>query len=214
MIALGRKNWKFVGSCIIGCACGDSLTRWWAVAAIWGIDPFAYLREVLPKMHELWEPSRPTNNSPNCSPMPGHDTGRLLSARRLPWPEPSRQRISPLPAPTAFAGYVPCCRSCTNWEASRRKSNSPNFSPMPGHDTVRLLSRRLLSSPEPSRLHRPCSTQPRPQWRSPGVYGASMPTFFRTRSFRQRSGGRRSRWLATPGPGERTLGGHAATGEL
>ena len=51
-IALGRKNWKFVGSASSGVSAAIHFTVVGSCRHI-GIDPFAYLREVLPKLHEL-----------------------------------------------------------------------------------------------------------------------------------------------------------------
>jgi transposase/uncharacterized coiled-coil protein SlyX len=51
-IAVGRKNWKFVGSA----ASGSSAAIHFKVVGSCrhlGIDPFAYLRDVLPKLHDL-----------------------------------------------------------------------------------------------------------------------------------------------------------------
>jgi transposase len=52
MIALGRKNWKFVGSASSGASAAIHYTVVGSCRHL-GIDPFAYLREVLPKMHAL-----------------------------------------------------------------------------------------------------------------------------------------------------------------
>ena len=51
-IALGRKNWKFVGSASSGVSAAIHFTLVGSCRHV-GIDPFAYLREVLPKLHEL-----------------------------------------------------------------------------------------------------------------------------------------------------------------
>lgn len=51
--------------------------------------------------------------------MPGHVAVRRPSPRRLPLPEPTRQRASPLPTPTAFAGCVH-----TTWPAPLRGSST------------------------------------------------------------------------------------------
>ena len=52
MIALGRKNWKFVGSASSGASAAIHYTLVGTCRHL-GIDPFAYLRDVLPKMHAL-----------------------------------------------------------------------------------------------------------------------------------------------------------------
>ena len=52
MIALGRKNWKFVGSAKSGASAAIHYTLVGSCRHL-GIDPFAYLRDVLPKMHAL-----------------------------------------------------------------------------------------------------------------------------------------------------------------
>jgi hypothetical protein len=51
-IALGRKNWKFVGSASSGASAAIHFTVVGSCRHL-GIDPFAYLRDVLPKMHAL-----------------------------------------------------------------------------------------------------------------------------------------------------------------
>ena len=51
-IALGRKNWKFVGSASSGASAAIHYTVVGTCRHL-GIDPFAYLREVLPKLHAL-----------------------------------------------------------------------------------------------------------------------------------------------------------------
>ena len=51
-IALGRRNWKFVGSAKSGASAAIHYTLVGSCRHL-GIDPFAYLREVLPKMHAL-----------------------------------------------------------------------------------------------------------------------------------------------------------------
>lgn len=51
-IALGRKNWKFVGSAASGASAAIHFTVVGSCRHL-GIDPFAYLRYVLPKLHEL-----------------------------------------------------------------------------------------------------------------------------------------------------------------
>jgi len=73
-----------------------STSRCWEVAAIWG-RPVRVPARRAAEVARPGKQSRRKSNSPNLSPMPGHDTVRLLSPRRLPWPEPSRQRISPPP---------------------------------------------------------------------------------------------------------------------
>jgi transposase len=52
VIALGRKNWKFVGSAASGASAAIHYTLVGTCRHL-GLDPFAYLREVLPKMHAL-----------------------------------------------------------------------------------------------------------------------------------------------------------------
>lgn len=56
-IAVGRKNWKFVGSASAGASAAIHFTVVGSCRHL-GIDPFAYLRDVLPKLHELG--SKPT----------------------------------------------------------------------------------------------------------------------------------------------------------
>jgi transposase len=51
-IALGRRNWKFVGSASSGAGAAIHFTVVGSCRHL-GIDPFAYLRDVLPKLHEL-----------------------------------------------------------------------------------------------------------------------------------------------------------------
>ena len=51
-IALGRRNWKFVGSAKSGASAAIHDTLVGSCRHL-GIDPFAYLRDVLPKMHAL-----------------------------------------------------------------------------------------------------------------------------------------------------------------
>lgn len=51
-IALGRRNWKFVGSAKSGASAAIHYTLVGSCRHL-GIDPFAYLRDVLPKLHEL-----------------------------------------------------------------------------------------------------------------------------------------------------------------
>ncbi len=51
-IALGRANWKFVGSAASGANAAIHFTVVGSCRHL-GIDPFAYLRDVLPKLHEL-----------------------------------------------------------------------------------------------------------------------------------------------------------------
>ena len=51
-IALGRTNWKFVGSAASGSNAAIHFTVVGSCRHL-GIDPFAYLRDVLPKLHEL-----------------------------------------------------------------------------------------------------------------------------------------------------------------
>ncbi|MCE9564032.1 MAG: transposase [Planctomycetes bacterium] len=51
-IALGRKNWKFVGSASSGANAAVHFTVVGSCRHL-GIDPFAYLRDVLPKLREL-----------------------------------------------------------------------------------------------------------------------------------------------------------------
>jgi hypothetical protein len=51
-IALGRRNWKFVGSAASGPSAAIHFTVVGSCRHL-GIDPFAYLREVLPKLHAL-----------------------------------------------------------------------------------------------------------------------------------------------------------------
>ena len=51
-IALGRKNWKFVGSASSGASAAIHYSVTGTCRHL-GIDPFAYLREVLPKLHAL-----------------------------------------------------------------------------------------------------------------------------------------------------------------
>jgi transposase len=51
-IALGRKNWKFVGSASSGVSAAIHYTLVGTCRHL-GLDPFAYLREVFPKMHGL-----------------------------------------------------------------------------------------------------------------------------------------------------------------
>ena len=51
-VALGRRNWKFVGSASSGASAAIHYTLVGSCRHL-GIDPFAYLREVLPKMHAL-----------------------------------------------------------------------------------------------------------------------------------------------------------------
>jgi hypothetical protein len=51
-IAVGRKNWKFVGSASSGASAAIHFTVVGSCRHL-GIDPFAYLRDVLPKLHEL-----------------------------------------------------------------------------------------------------------------------------------------------------------------
>jgi transposase len=56
-IAVGRKNWKFVGSASAGVSAAIHFTVVGSCRHL-GIDPFAYLRDVLPRLHELG--SKPT----------------------------------------------------------------------------------------------------------------------------------------------------------
>lgn len=56
-IAVGRNNWKFVGSASAGARAAIHFTVVGSCRHL-GIDPFAYLRDVLPKLHELG--SKPT----------------------------------------------------------------------------------------------------------------------------------------------------------
>jgi transposase len=51
-IALGRRNWKFVGSAASGANAAIHFTVVGSCRHL-GIDPLAYLRDVLPKLHEL-----------------------------------------------------------------------------------------------------------------------------------------------------------------
>jgi hypothetical protein len=51
-IALGRRNWKFVGSASSGASAAIHYTLVGSCRHL-GLDPFAYLREVLPKLHAL-----------------------------------------------------------------------------------------------------------------------------------------------------------------
>jgi transposase len=51
-IAVGRRNWKFVGSAASGASAAIHFTAVGSCRHL-GIDPFAYLRGVLPKLHEL-----------------------------------------------------------------------------------------------------------------------------------------------------------------
>jgi transposase len=51
-IALGRKNWKFVGSASSGASAAIHYTLVGSCRHL-GLDPFAYLRDVLPKLHAL-----------------------------------------------------------------------------------------------------------------------------------------------------------------
>jgi transposase len=51
-VALGRKNWKFVGSAASGASAAIHFTVVGSCRHL-GIDPFAYLRDVLPRLHEL-----------------------------------------------------------------------------------------------------------------------------------------------------------------
>lgn len=51
-IALGRRNWKFVGSASSGASAAIRYTLVGTCRHL-GMDPFAYLRDVLPKMHAL-----------------------------------------------------------------------------------------------------------------------------------------------------------------
>lgn len=51
-IALGRQNWKFVGSAASGANAAIHFTVVGSCRHL-GIDPFGYLRDVLPKLHEL-----------------------------------------------------------------------------------------------------------------------------------------------------------------
>jgi transposase len=51
-IALGRTNWKFVGSAASGASAAIHFTVVGSCRHL-GIDPFAYLRDMLPKLHEL-----------------------------------------------------------------------------------------------------------------------------------------------------------------
>jgi len=51
-IAVGRTNWKFVGSAASGANAAIHFTVVGSCRHL-GIDPFAYLRDVLPKLHEL-----------------------------------------------------------------------------------------------------------------------------------------------------------------
>jgi len=51
-IALGRANWKFVGNAASGSNAAIHFTMVGSCRHL-GIDPFAYLRDVLPKLHEL-----------------------------------------------------------------------------------------------------------------------------------------------------------------
>lgn len=57
-IALGRKNWKFVGSASSGARAAIHFTVVGSCRHL-GTDPFAYLRDVLPRLHELG--SKPTD---------------------------------------------------------------------------------------------------------------------------------------------------------
>lgn len=57
-IAVGRNNWKFLGSAAAGARAAVHYTMTGTCRHL-GLDPFAYLRDVLPTLHALGDSPTP-----------------------------------------------------------------------------------------------------------------------------------------------------------